>query len=349
MPVLGLAAAFPAMRAADDKPLPNEDRKQGRLMVGEARGAPFSGPRIVERRGAVGRPELAMEKESVTFLGVETGPVSPTLTAQLGLPDGTGLVVIHLVPDGPAAAVLKEHDILVKLDDQLLIEQRQLSVLIRNHKEGDEVTITYLRSGKQATAKVKLTKHEVPKMAMQPGPNAQGLAFVGGGFGGGGPAVNFDMMLANPDGSQGREMVQRMLPIMGGARAPGVSRYDVFTRPVAGPGEHNVSVTVNTGNSHMVLNDDAGSIELTIKEGKKELVAKNAKGEQIFSGPVNTPEERKSLPGDVRDRLERLEDSTQFGVKPGADFKTETKVFRPRGQSISAPAPIAPTRPPLFF
>ena len=46
--------------------------------------------------------------ESATFLGVETSPVSPTLTAQLGLQEGAGLVVNHVVPDSPAAAALKQ-------------------------------------------------------------------------------------------------------------------------------------------------------------------------------------------------------------------------------------------------
>ncbi len=74
--------------------------------------------RVIRRIGESG------ETESVTFLGIETGPVSPTLAAQLGLSEGTGLVVNPLVPASPAAGVLKPHDILLKLDDQILIEQR---------------------------------------------------------------------------------------------------------------------------------------------------------------------------------------------------------------------------------
>ena len=70
----------------------------------------------------------------------------------------------HIAPGSPSAGALKPHDILLKLDDQILIEQRQLAVLVRGHKEGDEITLTYLRAGKQATAKVKLAKHDVPKM-----------------------------------------------------------------------------------------------------------------------------------------------------------------------------------------
>ena len=349
--MLGLAAAFPVANASDEAaPAPKQATKEIHIISTPNDSGASGGPRI-ERRVIFGHPGKPGEMETVTFLGVETAPVSPTLTTQLGLPEGTGLVVSHLASESPAAGVLKEHDILLKLDDQLLIEQRQLSVLVRNHKEGDEVTLTYLRGGKQASVKVKLAKHDVPKVAMQLG--AAATLFGAGGGGSGGSSNTFgkiDVMVLDPNNPQDRESVERMLPLMDGAKAPGLRIYREAARPEAGPGENNISVRVNTGNSHMVLDDDKGSIELTLKDRLKELVAKNAKGEQVFSGPVNTPEERKALPADVRERLERLEDSTQLGYKPGSDFTSETKVIRPRGQSIALPPqPAAPARPPLFY
>lgn len=63
--------------------------------------------------------------------------------------------------------MLKLHDILLKLDEQVLIESRQLSVRLRMRKENEEIALTYLRGGKQATAKVKLGLQEVPKLAMR--------------------------------------------------------------------------------------------------------------------------------------------------------------------------------------
>src|SRR4051812_1163765 len=133
----------------------------------------------------------SQEKEVVTFLGVETAPVSETLSAQLNLPKDSGLVVIHIVPDSPAASALKEHDVLVKLDDQLLVEPRQFSVLVRNHKDGDEVNFSYIRAGKAAAAKVKLAKHEVPK------------TFTRVYWGEPQPGVA-DVMRTNPDARAGR-------------------------------------------------------------------------------------------------------------------------------------------------
>ena len=58
------------------------------------------------------------------------------------------------------------------------------------------------------------------------------------------------------------------------------------------------------GSGQARLDDEQGSLELTMVDGKKQVVAKNSKGEQIFTGPINTPEEWKALPEDVRIRLE---------------------------------------------
>lgn len=323
---------------------------------------PNTGPtpraREVRPPGAFTRPFTAPlpgpgEKEVVTFLGVETVPISPTLTAQLGLPNNSGLVVNTLVPDSPGAAALKQHDILLKLDDQLLVDRNQLSVLIRNHQEGDEVTLTYVRAGKQATTRVKLTKREVPKMA---------AAFESGfGHGGGdaifyGPAHGaFEVAVPGPDAPGGREHVDRVLSLIHGPGAPGAgpggaARIQIDGR--AGAGFR--AMRVNPGNSTLMFSDDAGTLELTMKDGTKTLNAKNPKGESLFSGPVTTPEERKALPAEVRERLEKLEGMQDVTFRTDGDFQgAEMRVMRPSAQGIALPLPPpnlpAVERAPVFF
>lgn len=328
IPVLGLVAALPLARAEDaTKPATKEEKKGLRVITGPDHRA------IIRHVGGG-------EMESATFLGIETSPVSPTLTAQLGLQDGAGLVVNFVGPDSPAAAALKQHDILLKLDDQLLVEVRQLAVLVRNHKEGDEVTLTFLRGGKQSTAKVKLAKHDVPKLSLEWNQALPGFGGARAGAFAVGPG-NAMFETFTPGGGQiaNPEEIDRLLGLIDRGFVPGQQRMNVV-RSLGGPGDRTINVTVNTGNSHVVLDDEKGSLDLTIKDGQKELVAKNPKGEQIFSGPINTPEERKALPDEVRGRLEKLEDSTQFTFKTDGDFKgAETKILRPRGQGISAPRP----------
>ncbi len=334
MSAAGLLAGFAVSRAAEEsKPaVKKEGQKEMRVMS-----APERGQRMLHRKE---RGEI--EKETVAFLGVETGPVSPAVSTQLGLQRGTGLVVNHLVPQSPAAAVLQQHDILLQLDDQILIETRQLAVLIRNKKEGDEITLTYLRGGTKASVKVKLGKHEVPKFSLEFAPAAGAFAL---GFG----PERFEMFVPRADG--GREEVDRVLSLL--QRGPGAPDGPPGFVPraprirVGHDGEPGVrSISVNTRNSNLVYSDDDGSLDLTIKDGVKRLVAKDAKGTEIFSGPVTTPEERDALPDGVRERLDKLERMQDVTFHTDGDFRgAEATVVRPRGIALPLPPPPPKSAP----
>ena len=57
----------------------------------------------------------------------------------------------------------------------------------------------------------------------------------------------------------------------------------------------------------MVQTDDDGTLHYTEKDGEKFLRATNPQGELVFEGPVNTEDERKSLPKGLLKRLKALE------------------------------------------
>lgn len=99
--------------------------------------------------------------EKVTYIGIAPGPVGDEVRAQLPLKDGEGIKVNHVVEDSPAAkAGVQEHDILTKLDDQILVEPEQLRSLVKMKKPGDEVKLTLLRKGEQKEIKVVLGESE---------------------------------------------------------------------------------------------------------------------------------------------------------------------------------------------
>ena len=212
-----------------------------------------------------------------TFLGISTHSVDAALAAQMELPPETGLVVVQILPDSPAAAVLKPLDLITRFDDQILIEPRQLGVLVRSKKEGDQVTLTLFRAGKKQTVAVTLGKKLMPPL---PGRYVPGTRRI-----------------MHPD-------EDRPVPTLRGVR-PG---------PVGSGGSSSVAhssemrITRFEGkDSRMVFDDGDGRLEVSFKDGKKQLTARNVKGEVVFSGPVETAEERKALPADVRARLEKME------------------------------------------
>jgi serine protease Do len=254
-----------------------------------------------------------LEKEKVTFLGVETAPVSRTLAAQLGLGRDTGLVVTRISEKSPAADILKEDDVLTKLDDQLLVNQQQLGVLVRAKKEGDEVKLTLVRGGKEMTVKAKLATHEVPKMA-------SAFSFHGSP---GGMSWNMGTL---PEGlarlrqipGMGDEHAKDVLRMIGREHrnfmaTPGVR---IFRRGGQG------STILDLPNSNISYSDDDGSIEIKSDDGKRELTVKDAAGKVTFQGPINTEDERKKLPPEVVKQLEKLDNDT-ISFEAGEKFEHE--------------------------
>lgn len=305
MLAVSLLTGIGPLTGAEDKPAPEPQRKPMRVLTPPTREGRLLA-RPPERRENV-------EMETVAFLGVETSPVSITTSVQLGLQRGTGLVVHHIVPKSAVDGVLKEHDILLQLDDQILIETRQLSVLIRNKKEGDEVTLTYLRSGQKSTAKVKLGKTDVPKMADV----FETMA----------PGGRFEFAMP-PRAENERAEVDRVLGMIARGRPGDPVRVQINRE--GGPGFR--AMSMHTENSNLTYSDDDGSMELTMKDGTKTLVAKGPGGEVLFSGPATTPDERKAMPDAVRARLEKLEGMHNITFRTDGDFRgAESKTLRPRG------------------
>jgi membrane-associated protease RseP (regulator of RpoE activity) len=95
------------------------------------------------------------------FLGVNATILPRELSAHLSLPEDTGLLVEVVAKDSPAEkGGLQTNDVIAKFDDQILIDPRQLSVLVANKKEGDNVKVTYIRKGETHEASIVIGKRE---------------------------------------------------------------------------------------------------------------------------------------------------------------------------------------------
>ncbi|NNE00751.1 MAG: PDZ domain-containing protein [Pirellulaceae bacterium] len=92
-------------------------------------------------------------------LGIRVSSLPPMLTSHL--PDvidkGRGILVADVTKDSPAQkAGLRNHDVLIRYDDQDLYSPEQLIKRVRNDKPGTEVELQYVRAGKLHTATVTL-------------------------------------------------------------------------------------------------------------------------------------------------------------------------------------------------
>src|SRR5256885_1457192 len=262
-------------------------------------------------------------KVPMTFLGVETSQVPDVVSEQLGLAKGLGLVVEYVVPDSPAAAAgVQQNDILKMLNDQILIEPSQLRKLLQTFSDGADVTLTILRKGQEQKVTVKLTKKERPQRhSWTPGDKHEG---------------HWDFDDTGDLGEQMQGLKEQLHEQLGAQR--GMIRGAVMKAHEAArraredarraareirilSQDHGAlkATRIDLGNAQIVFSDDKGEMKVENVDGKKLLTAKDPQGKLLFSGPVETKEDRDKMPADVRERYEKLQQNDLPEVAPGAD------------------------------
>jgi hypothetical protein len=229
-------------------------------------------------------------KEKAAFLGVSTSPATPALREQVKLPRGIGLVVDAVEPDSPAdAAGLKQHDLLHKLNDQILINTQQLRVLLRTFKPADEVKLTLVRQGQSQVLSAKLVEKELP-------------------------ALDADNLFLDfqPEGL--RDFLLEKLPH--------------GNTLLTAPGNGAVSVSVTGNRSEAAWSDNEHTLRLSSKDGKDHLIVTDKAGNTIFAGPIETQEQRLALPDDIADKLAKMEKSAQVEIRTFQLTPTTRPVIR---------------------
>src|SRR6266487_2051927 len=269
-------------------------------------------------------------KVPVTFLGVETSQVPDVVSEQLGLAKGLGLVVDYVEPNSPAdAAGIQQNDILKMLNDQILIEPSQLRKLLQTFSDGTEVTLTILRKGKEQKITAKLAKKEVPQRhSLIPGGNHD---------------LHWDFDETGDFGEQMQELKEQLKEQLGDTQR-GIIRGAVMkaheaarraredarraAREIRILSRDNGSLRatrIDLGNAQIVFSDDKGEMKVENVDGKKLLTAKDPQGKLLFSGPVETKEDRDKMPADVRERYEKLQQNDLPEVAPGTDAEEENE------------------------
>ena len=266
-------------------------------------------------------------KVPAIFLGVETSQVPTVVSEQLGLSKGLGLVVEYVVPDSPAAAAgIQQNDILKMLNDQILIEPSQLRKLLQTFSEGADVTFTILRKGQEQKVTLKLTKKERPQRhSWTPGDKHEGH-------------WDFDDTGDFGEQMQGlKEQLQEQLGAQRGMIRGAVMKAHEAARRAREDArraareirilsqDHGAlkATRIDLGNAQIVFSDDKGEMKVENVDGKKLLTAKDPQGKLLFSGPVETKEDRDKMPADVRERYEKLQQNDLPEVAPGTDADEE--------------------------
>lgn len=294
------------------------------------------------------------EQKPVAYIGVLTREVPAELRAQFSLPEGFGLLVDEVLPDSPAkAAGLKVYDVLVKFEDQQLVNMEQFMALVRARKKGDVVQLKVITGGKETAVSVTLGEHlvaakEHPQPHHMGGMPSNGMApFSGEMFRGG---EQREHGLQNPNnalheqferlrnfqkelreyqeriqewskgGSKGPIPQAPMLQLPGHDQQPeGGRHHRNGHQPQTGlsipPGTdlQRFHFSQSQSNANVTRRDDTGEYTLKNEDGKKTFIARPKNGQEQ-SWPINNDKEREAVPQELRDKL-RMMDGANGGVR----------------------------------
>jgi hypothetical protein len=230
----------------------------------------------------------------VAYLGVSAGPIDPALAAHVDLPEGVGLVVNFVSPDSPAAdAGIRRHDILHKLNDQMLVNPDQLRVLVRSNKPGQRVELRIIRQGKPITIQAELGQHLAPQRPTR--------AVRGDGPAFGPRPIDRGPMDAPPPGLM--------------------------------PGHHRDDAQLIVSQARTTLDDGEHRLTIRVHGGKLHLRAEDNRGRVLFNGPIETAEQRQRIPEPVRMKLQKhgLEDLHMLRTDRGLDELIQLRIRRELG------------------
>jgi len=321
----------------------------GLLAPAHASDASASGTKASESSAA------AKPAAPAAYAGLNALPPTDEERAALGakLPEGVGLRVGVVDPKGPAVDQLQPGDVLVRFDDQLLVNFDQFRSLVQMRRPGDTVKFSVLRNGSAMTVPVRLAvrppgveasdsprgKSATAADALKKDSGGARTIQVGPGF-----VINFPPSAANfpPEIMQQLEELQARGLFAQPAAAAGARARKGAARDVEEPGKARPGVSARssrsfsfgigtglTSSSSTHLVDEAGSVTVEDKDGKRHATVKDAAGAVLFDGDISTEAQRAQLSEDVRRRLKAVEGAVLS--KPAIP-----------GAPGAAPAPAAP-------
>ncbi len=297
-------------------------------------------------------PSAKPASQSPAYAGLNALPPTDEERAALGdrLPAGAGLRVGVVDPDGPAADQLQPGDVLVRLDDQLLVNFDQFRSLVQMRRPGDTVKFSLIRNGATMTVPVRLAVRPAgveaeDRTRAKSAASADALRHDAGGartiqIGPGfviniGPGAAFPPelmqplaemrtrgLLASPGVAGARSRKSQVVPEEADKARPGVSTSTSRSFSFGlGAGA--------TSSSKTLLHDAEGTVMVEDVDGKRRAMVKDAQGKVLFEGEIATAEQRAQLSDDVRRRLKAVE---------GGVFSVPAAPAAPAAPKAPAPA-----------
>jgi hypothetical protein len=240
-----------------------------------------------------------------------------------------------VLPDSPASAAgILKYDVLKMMNDQQLVDPSQLATLVKALGKDQEAAITLIRKGQEQKVTVKIGERNlperrrldfgdvsVPRLEDIKRPIEEHLKDLQ-------EKMKPLQEQAKRMQERAKEMQERAMKWQENARermkrGEGVTEGAPSLEPVPpadilkeakpdGGGQIKIftdtATTVLDGQkARMVMKDNDGEVEVAVDNGKRMLTAKDPSGKIVFSGPINTEEERKAVPEAFRNKLDKIQ------------------------------------------
>ena len=251
------------------------------------------------------------------YLGVHTSRLDGGTSHQLGLPPRAHLRVDRVVPGSPAeGGGVQLYDILLKLDDQLLINPDQLKTLVRMRNPGERISLSIIRKAKPISLSVELV--EAPESVR----NSHDREWFEDG-----DSIDFDNRLGPNDRLRElwrrhsmdfpnlRDFYRRPLfsdPLLDGPPISTPQTPGGQDDPLHGTGADVHSYSFSSSTKQVTVSDKEGTLQWTEKDGLRFLRATDLEGGVLFEGAITSQEDRKNMPDSVKMRLQTLQKTGQI-------------------------------------
>ncbi len=318
----------------------------------------FAAPDAVQPGPAPAAPE----RVEATYLGVTAEPLDFDTAKLMGVQPGTGLSVGFVSEGSPAdLAGLNPGDVLLRLNDQVLVNFEQLAVLIRSFKAGEKVTL-HVFSGDEPA---ELTAELGTAMVSQLGPGGKAIEGPQWRVQQNKPAEVIPVepggpWLIGPDARDAQrlvDMLRRIEPGPGGLDQDPAAMIDQLreqmrqhreemdrmiqqmrlqldldledlrgeVEPV--PGRPNNAQ--RRMQASMTTSDGEHTIALKINDGDRMLRVTEAGGAVLFDGPVPDDGRIDGLPAEVQEKVDRMLDQNRIQLRvqpaPGKPAEQENR------------------------
>lgn len=238
--------------------------------------------------------EIAAQS-AAPWAGLATARAPAVLREQLELKHGAGLIVEEVgVGSAAERAGIRQHDVLVALDGQLLVLPEQLTTLLEEWGNDEPLTCRLLRGGKPIELALRPRATAAVATSIEKGTRSKTM-----------PRLATAKKPAQPAVLKPAQSVLSMLPKTPAAQPP-VKITDAVPAVTKPEPIVQTGAVVQLDDGSLVQRDADYTLKLAAGSDAV-LVVKDARGMIVFNNRIATPEQRSFVPPEVLARVEALE------------------------------------------